>query len=295
MGWLITESLALPQRFLMILLSVFAALALLLASLGIYGVTSYAVAQRAPEIGLRMALGARRFDILTLILSGGRPASRPRRSCGISSRFWLDQIDVEPAVRSQRLRSADIFRSRGVAGDGRADGLLIRHGVRRRSIRWWRCGTSEGDKDERIYSGFPLMAIRQLRKNPGFAFTSVLMLALGIGASVAIFAFVDAALIKPLPYADSNRLVAVTESDCEDFARANLSYPDYLDWKRMNKVFSFVGCLYRETGYLLRTPIGDGAGDGARVSDGFFRTLGVVPVSGTGFLRAKINRRPPRQ
>ena len=43
-------------------------------------------------------------------------------------------------------------------------------------------------------------ALRQLRKNPGFAMTTILILALGIGASVAIFAFVDAALIKPLPY-----------------------------------------------------------------------------------------------
>ena len=55
-------------------------------------------------------------------------------------------------------------------------------------------------------------AFRQLKKNPGFGLTAVLMLALGIGASVAIFAFVDAALIKPLPYADPNRLVAPTET-----------------------------------------------------------------------------------
>ena len=54
-------------------------------------------------------------------------------------------------------------------------------------------------------------AFRQLRKNPGFGLTAVLMLALGIGASVAIFAFVDAALIKPLPYWNPTRLVVLTE------------------------------------------------------------------------------------
>ncbi|MGA2851217.1 MAG: permease prefix domain 1-containing protein, partial [Terracidiphilus sp.] len=75
-------------------------------------------------------------------------------------------------------------------------------------------------------------ALRQLRKNPGFAVTAVLILALGIGASVAIFAFVDAALVKPLPYPDPTRLVAVDESSA-GFPRNNLSYPDYLDWKRM--------------------------------------------------------------
>ena len=53
--------------------------------------------------------------------------------------------------------------------------------------------------------------MRQLRRSPGFTVTAILMLALGIGASMAIFAFVDAALIKPLPYRDPNRLVDVNE------------------------------------------------------------------------------------
>jgi hypothetical protein len=55
-------------------------------------------------------------------------------------------------------------------------------------------------------------AIRQLRKNPGFTTTAILMLALGICASVAIFAFVDAALIKPLPYRNPAWLLGVFES-----------------------------------------------------------------------------------
>src|SRR5580698_1980393 len=76
---------------------------------------------------------------------------------------------------------------------------------------------------------------RQLRKNPGFAATAILMLALGMAASVAIFAFVDAALIKPLPYPDPTRLVDVTERGGL-FPRSNLSYPVYLDWKRFNTV-----------------------------------------------------------
>src|SRR5277367_2004042 len=124
-------------------------------------------------------------------------------------------------------------------------------------------------------------AFRQFRKNPGFGLTAVLMLALGIGASVAIFAFVDAALIKPLPYADPNRLVAPTETIAA-FGRANLSYQDYLDWKRMNKVFASMD-VYTGTGYLLRTPTGTEPVPAARVSDGFFRTLGVVPVLGRDF------------
>ena len=124
-------------------------------------------------------------------------------------------------------------------------------------------------------------ALRQLRKNPGFAATAVLILALGIGASVAIFAFVDAALIKPLPYPNPSRLVDVTES-LSLFPRANLSYMDYLDWKRMNTVFSSME-VYTGTGYGLSTPTGTEPVPGERVSAGFFRTLGIVPMLGRDF------------
>jgi macrolide transport system ATP-binding/permease protein len=124
-------------------------------------------------------------------------------------------------------------------------------------------------------------AFRQFRKNPGFSLTAILMLALGIGASVAIFGFVDAALIKPLPYADSTRLVDVTEKTAL-FPRNNLSYPDYVDWKRMNTVFSSLD-VYQGSGFLLRTSTGTEPVPAARVSDGFFRTLGVVPILGRDF------------
>ncbi len=123
--------------------------------------------------------------------------------------------------------------------------------------------------------------LRQLRKNPGFGLTAVLMLALGIGASVAIFAFVDAALIKPLPYVNSNRLMDVMESTV-NFPRNNISYQDYVDWKRMNTVFSSLD-VYSMTGYLLRSGSGTVPVEGTRVSSGFFRTLGVTPVQGRDF------------
>jgi len=124
-------------------------------------------------------------------------------------------------------------------------------------------------------------AARQLRKNLGFTATSVLMLALGICASVAIFAFVDAALIKPLPYPNPTRLVNVTESVAM-FPRANLSYYDYLDWKKMNKVFSSIE-VYTGRGYMLTTGTGSELVAGSRVSDGFFKTLGITPILGRDF------------
>ncbi|MFZ0591292.1 MAG: ABC transporter permease, partial [Bryobacteraceae bacterium] len=124
-------------------------------------------------------------------------------------------------------------------------------------------------------------AIRQLRKNPGFTTTAIVMIALGMGASLAIFGFVDAALIKPLPYPKPNRLVAVTES-IPLIPRAALSYLDYLDWKRLNKVFRSLD-VYTGSGYLLKTPAGSEPVRAVRVSDGFFRTLGVAPVLGRDF------------
>src|SRR5215813_2185516 len=113
--------------------------------------------------------------------------------------------------------------------------------------------------------------LRQLRKNPAFTITATVMVALGIGASVAIFAFVDAALIKPLPYQDPARLLYVTETTPE-IPRGALSYPDYLDWKKLNKVFDSMD-IYSSRGYLASTSAGMEMIDGARVSAGFFRTL----------------------
>ncbi len=124
-------------------------------------------------------------------------------------------------------------------------------------------------------------ALRQLRKSPGFACTAILILTLGMCASISIFGFVDAALIKPLPYSNAARLVAVTESVAM-IPRANLSYPDYLDWKRLNQVFSSLE-VYGENGYLLPTAAGAEPVRGTRVSDGFFRTLGITPVLGRDF------------
>jgi macrolide transport system ATP-binding/permease protein len=124
-------------------------------------------------------------------------------------------------------------------------------------------------------------ALRQLRRNLGFAFTATIMLALGIGASVAMFAFVDAALFKPLPYLDPGHLVAVFESD-KLFDRAPISYLDYLDWKRINRSFSSID-IFRGGGGLLSLSSGAVPVDSSRVSDGFFRTLGVAPILGRDF------------
>jgi len=125
-------------------------------------------------------------------------------------------------------------------------------------------------------------AIRQLRKSPGFTCTAVLVLALGMSASVAIFAFVDAALIQPLPYRDQSRLVAVSET-APDYPRALLSYADFADWKSLNHVFKSIDAYALNGGFTLSTRSGAEQAAGTRVSAGFFRTLGVSPLLGRDF------------
>lgn len=124
-------------------------------------------------------------------------------------------------------------------------------------------------------------ALRQLRNSPGFTATAILTLALGMCASLAIFGFVDAALLKALPYVNPDRLVEATESVAM-MPHANLSYPDYLDWKRLNQVFSSLD-VYTQAGYLLRTSAGTEPVHAARISDRFLRTLGVAPILGRDF------------
>ena len=125
-------------------------------------------------------------------------------------------------------------------------------------------------------------ALRQLVKNPGFAATAVLVLALGIGSCIAVFAFVDAALIKPLPYETPARLVALFESMSLG-PQFHISYLDFQDWQRLNRSFSSLD-IYSGGSLTLNTPSGVQPADVANVSSGFFHTLGVAPVLGRGFL-----------
>jgi macrolide transport system ATP-binding/permease protein len=124
-------------------------------------------------------------------------------------------------------------------------------------------------------------ALRQLRKAPGFAFTAIMVMALGVAASVSIFSFVNAALLKPLPYQSPSRLVAVSEStsSCRE---CTFSYPDYQDWKRGNSVFSSFE-IWEPDAYLLRSGGGVESLRVGRVSGGFFQTLGVNPILGRLF------------
>ena len=135
-------------------------------------------------------------------------------------------------------------------------------------------------------------ACRQMAKNPGFALTAILVLALGMGSSVAIFAFVDAALIQPLPFANPARLVSVYEvvNSCP---LCNISYQNFRDWQKSGLPFSALEA-WGFSGFSLTGPDGTESVDGTRVSDGFFRALGVTPMLGRDFYTGEDRPGQPR-
>jgi len=130
-------------------------------------------------------------------------------------------------------------------------------------------------------------AMRQLRKNREFSCTVIIVLALGIAASLAMFGFVDAALIRPLPYNHASRLVAIDEtyptSPSSSSSHSDVSYLDFLDWKARNKAFSSMDAYALNGGFTLSAAEGAQQVTGARVSAGFFHTLGVIPTLGRDF------------
>ena len=124
-------------------------------------------------------------------------------------------------------------------------------------------------------------AARGLAGNPGFAAISILTLALGIGASTAIFSVVDAVLLRPLPYPNPQKIVRVWEQ-APDGHRMNLADPNFDDFHAQNNTFADLAVY----GYGLSSVSGGSEPvrvNIAAVSSGFFRALGVEPSRGRAF------------
>jgi macrolide transport system ATP-binding/permease protein len=132
-------------------------------------------------------------------------------------------------------------------------------------------------------------AIRQLLRHPGFAFTAITVLTLGIAGSVAIFGFVDAGLIRPLPYRDPARVVTLFATLPESAPRQTrgaasyLNLVDWREWSTRNQSFESIAGYDVRAGFTMVTPAGPQRVAGLRVTSGFFRTLGVTPIIGREF------------
>ena len=123
--------------------------------------------------------------------------------------------------------------------------------------------------------------LRMIRKSPGFAAVAILTLAIGIGANAAIFSFVDAVLLKPLPYPHPEQIVQVWEKPPKS-ERNGVSTMNFLDWKNQNTVFQAIAA---ETGGSVTLSGGQNPVQlrGSRVSAPYFEVFGIKPVLGRAF------------
>jgi len=138
-------------------------------------------------------------------------------------------------------------------------------------------------------------AIRAFSNSPGFAVVVVLTLALGIGANTAIFSVVYSALLRPLPYREPGKLFHLGEARTQaDYATsgAQVSYPDYLDWKRAAKsIQSFAA--YSGDAFTIAATGEPKNTFAAQVTPSFFSTLGVKPALGRDFLEDEMRSDGP--
>ncbi len=136
-------------------------------------------------------------------------------------------------------------------------------------------------------------AVRTMLKRPGFTSVAVITLALGIGASTAIFSVVNAALLRDLPYKSPDRLYHIWEvTPQKEFAQREFSYPDYQDYQQ-NQAFEGIAAYTGGSGIM------SGRGEPERVfapaaSANFFSVLGVEPFLGRTFQPGEDKQGAPR-
>lgn len=121
-------------------------------------------------------------------------------------------------------------------------------------------------------------AVRLLRQSPGFTLIAICALALGIGANTAVFSTLSAVILRPLPYADPERVVMVFEDAASIGFLHNTPAPaNFFDWREQNRSFTDMAATRGRT----RAVTGDGAAEqlaGYAATSNFFSVLGVRPL-----------------
>jgi predicted permease len=212
-----------------------------------------------------------------------RRAFRLPRTARTVEREVDEEIAFHIAMREAALRDAGLsgddahLRARqrfGPVGPVRAECVEIDRGLARRE--------RVHDFAEECMQDLSF-ALRGLRRAPGFAAAAVLTLALGIGAATAIFTVVYSVLLRPLPFRDAERLVAVASAfPAAGLPQSSISAPEFLDIAAAGGAFSDLGA-YDDEGYTLA---GTGRPErvrGAAASASLFRTLGVRAAAGRLF------------
>jgi predicted permease len=155
-------------------------------------------------------------------------------------------------------------------------------------------------RDERAFQGLGQIlqdtryTFRQLRKSPGFTVTAILTLALGIGATTAIFSIVEGVLLRPLPFPGPDRLVilgdVLEDSHCASCAQSSVTTPDIRNYMRDMQSFSHLGA-YRGRLFELSGAGDPVAANGTRMSGEVFAALGVPPLLGRMFTEQEDEHR----
>ncbi|MFN7943999.1 MAG: ABC transporter permease [Blastocatellia bacterium] len=121
--------------------------------------------------------------------------------------------------------------------------------------------------------------LRMLARQPGFTLIAVLTLALGIGANTAIFSVVNAVLLRPLPYPESERLALLSEYG-RNFGEMSISYPNFSDWRAQQTVFEAIGVYNRDSYNLTEQGSEPERIRAAQMSADLFSALRVKPLLG---------------
>src|SRR3954466_5406089 len=127
-------------------------------------------------------------------------------------------------------------------------------------------------------------ALRQLRHAPGFALTVALTLALSVGVATAVFCVIDAVILRPLPYAHPERIVAIGTTSRSGYQQP-ASWPGYEDERAQAHSFAALAGYVNYSKFTVDTP-SDGPVllDGVNGTDNFFQVFGVKPLIGRTFL-----------
>jgi putative ABC transport system permease protein len=209
-------------------------------------------------------------------------------------RSWLWRVPVAQEVEEEiafhvEMRTHDLV-ARGMAPDAARRAAARRLGdldaIKRACINLGR----KRDREMRLTQWIDelrldvRLALRQLGRAPAFAVVAVATLALGIGANAAIFALVDATLLRPLPFPDSDRLVMLAERTASA-ERGRVSPMNMLDWSDRSRTFDGIAGFIGNVGGMVMEGA-DGTADTVSrqwVTAGLFDVLGVKAIAGRTF------------
>lgn len=195
-----------------------------------------------------------------------------------------DEIQAHLEEKIDELVRSGMSRKQAVATARREFGNLT--WIEEESREVWQWPTIESFLADLRYGA------RLLLRNPVFGVTAILILAVGIGSNAAVFSLVDSILLRPLPYANQERLVMVRDVGNSD-TKTPMSYPEFLAWKNRKEIFESVGA-YSFGSVDLTSPGEPQRFDVIHASTDLLPMLGTIPRAGRGFMpQEELRAGPP--